>query len=268
MDTSLLATPLWGLGCETVDRCSTASLHRFFRGIQGLGLYHQPPPNGDRLDRLDSAVAIFRNTQCPDLNTELGLRQRTLDGAASQHRLDDLFTHANQVDRARLLAATAPNSGAWLSAIPVESLGLLLPDDAQNLGRLPRHAALNDVVYRALAAAVIVATLEHRDLDRGDGRRLDGITVFPFRRGKMLIGSRRGQRRKRRRYEDLARKYDFSPLTVETSGVLGSDFSDLLDDIGRRITQRSGEPRETAWLRQRISLAVARGNAAAICEPH
>lgn len=284
-------------------------------------------PNGDRLARLDSALVVFKNTQCPDLSAELCLQQRTLDGAASQHRLDDLLARANQVDRARLLAAAAPHSGAWLSAIPVESLGLLLPDDAVRVnaalrlglrvqqphhcrcgtltdalghhslscystpGRLPRHAALNDVVYRALAAAGVVATLEPRGLDRGDDRRPDGITIFPYRQGRMLMwdatcvntfcsthiydcaiaagaAARAAEERKRRRYEDLARRYDFAPIAVETSGVLGPAFSELLQDIGDRVRQRSGEPRETAWLRQRVGLAVARGNAAAICGPH
>lgn len=281
-------------------------------------------PTGDRLARLDSALETFTGNQCPDLNTEPGLTQRTLDEAASKHRLDNLLARANQVDRARLLAAAAPHSGAWLSAIPVESLGLLLPDEAvrvnvalrlgtrvqqphrcrcgvttdalghhslschRNPGRLPRHAALNDVVYRALAAAGMVATLEPRGLDRGDGRRPDGVTVFPFRRGRMLMwdttcvntfsttyiincattagaAALAAEERKRQRYAALAQRYDFMPLAVETTGVLGPAFSDLLQDIGKRVSQRSGEPRETAWLRQRVSLAVARGNAAAIC---
>ncbi|MPC61314.1 hypothetical protein E2C01_055384 [Portunus trituberculatus] len=245
-------------------------------------------PNGDRLDRLDSAVAIFRNTRCPDLNTELDLRQRTL----VQPPNTAWMTSSPIPTRS---TALAPHSGAWLSAIPVESLGLLLPDDAlrinvalrlglrvqqphrfrcgaltdalsrhslscqQNPGRLPRHAALNEVVYRPPAAAGIVATLEPRGEDRGDGRCPDGITVFPFRRGKILMwdatcvntfcsthindcaltagaAARAAEHRKRRSHEDLVRRYDFSPLAVETSGVLGPDFSDLLNDIGRRIS--------------------------------
>ena len=283
-------------------------------------------PNGDRPARLTSAIETFTTIQCPDLDPDLCLSQRSLDDAASKHRWDDLLTRANQIDRARLLAAAAPHSGAWLSAVPVERLGLLLPDEAvrvnvalrlgtrvqqphrcrcrtmsdawghhslscnRNPGRLPRHAALNDVVYRALAAAGLVAILEPRGLDRGDGRRPDGITVFPFRRGRMLMwdatcvntfcsthiidcassagaAASAAEEQKRQRYAALALRYDFAPLAVETSGVLGPAFRNLLQDIGRRVSQRSGEPRETAWLRQRVSLAVARGNAAAICSP-
>ena len=54
-------------------------------------------------------------------------------------------------------------------------------------GRLPRHANLNDVVKRGLAAAGIPSWLEPVGLDRGDGRRPDGITVFPYSQGKCLI---------------------------------------------------------------------------------
>ena len=283
-------------------------------------------PNGDRPARLVSAIEAFKANKCPDLDPDLNLTQRNLDELASKHRFEDLLTRANQVNRARLLAAASPHSGAWLSAIPAERLGLLLPDEAvranvalrlgtpvqqthrcrcgtmsdalghhslschRNQGRLPRHAALNDVVYRALAAAGLAAILEPRGLDRGDGRRPDGITVFPFRQGRMLMwdstcvntfatthiidcassagaAARAAEDRKRQRYAALALRYDFAPLAVETSGALGPAFSDLLQEIGKRIRQRSGEARETAWLRQRVSMAVARGNAAAICSP-
>lgn len=70
-------------------------------------------PHGDRLARFDSALETFINNQYPDFTTELGLKQRTLDEAASKHRQDDLIAAANQVARARLLAAAAaPHSGA------------------------------------------------------------------------------------------------------------------------------------------------------------
>ncbi|KAK3856057.1 hypothetical protein Pcinc_037582 [Petrolisthes cinctipes] len=31
-------------------------------------------------------------------------------------------------------------------------------------------------------------------------------------------------------------------------GVLGQDFTHLIQDLGRRITENTGEPRETCWL--------------------
>ena len=38
----------------------------------------------------------------------------------------------------------------------------------------------------------------------------------------------------------------------------------LVKDLGKRLTASTGDRRETAWLAQRISVAVARGNAASV----
>ena len=54
-------------------------------------------------------------------------------------------------------------------------------------GRLPRHSALNDIIKRALSSAGLNAVLEPVGLDRGDDKRPDGMTVFPFSMGKCLI---------------------------------------------------------------------------------
>ena len=53
--------------------------------------------------------------------------------------------------------------------------------------RLPRHSALNDIIKRALLYAGFNAVLEPDSLDRGDSKRLDGMTVFSFFWGKCLI---------------------------------------------------------------------------------
>ena len=50
-----------------------------------------------------------------------------------------------------------------------------------------RHSALNDVVRRGLSAAGIPSMLEPSGLDRGDGKRPDGITVYPYSCGRCLI---------------------------------------------------------------------------------
>ncbi len=55
---------------------------------------------------------------------------------------------------------------------------------------------------------------------------------------------RTAEERKRQRYAALALQYEFTPLAVETSGVLGPAFNDILQNIGRRVSQHSGEPRK------------------------
>ena len=53
-------------------------------------------------------------------------------------------------------------------------------------------------------------------------------------------------------------------MALETSGVFGPAAASFVQDLGRRITARTGERRDTAWLRQRLSLAIARGNSASV----
>ena len=55
-------------------------------------------------------------------------------------------------------------------------------------GRLPRHSALHDIIKRALSFDGFNAVLEPVGLDRGDGKRPDGMTVFPFSRESASFG--------------------------------------------------------------------------------
>lgn len=49
--------------------------------------------------------------------------------------------------------------------------------------------------------------------------------------------ARAAEKRKCHWYAALTQQYDFVPLTVESSGVLGPAFGDLLQDISRHFTQ-------------------------------
>ena len=122
-----------------------------------------------------------------------------LDGAPSQQAT------------ARLLAASTPETGAWLNVLPIPSLGLQMDDDVVRIaaglrlgvaichphqchscgadldslgthglschfssGRHCRHAAVNDIVKRSLDSARIPSHLEPSGLFRSDGRRPNG----------------------------------------------------------------------------------------------
>ena len=117
---------------------------------------------------------------------------------------DWLVDTANQLHRARLLAASQPHTAAWLQAVPVPNLGLHLDEESvrvavalrlgapvcsghtcrlcgrkvdelghhglscpKSAGRLPRYAHLNELVRRGLASAGIPEILEPVGLDRG-----------------------------------------------------------------------------------------------------
>ena len=70
--------------------------------------------------------------------------------------------------------------------------------------------------------------------------------------------ARSAEERKGASYSSLCERYIFVPFAVETSGVLGPAASGLLKELGQRLTARTRDKREGAWLSQRVSLAVAR----------
>jgi len=51
---------------------------------------------------------------------------------------------------------------------------------------------------------------------------------------------------------------------METTGVYGKSTALFLSGLTKKLVDVSGDPRERQWLYQRLSLAVAKGNAASI----
>ena len=146
---------------------------------------------------------------------------------------------------------------------------------------------MNDVVKRALQKAGLPSVLEPPGLDRGDGSRPDGITVFPFSGGRSLvwdctcvdtfagvhlnrsameagITANNAEERKRRKYAALAEAHQFEPIAVETMGVYGESTRVIIRAIGRRLVEATGDPREANWFRQNLAIAIQRGNAFSI----
>ena len=54
------------------------------------------------------------------------------------------------------------------------------------------------------------------------------------------------------------------PLAIETLGAWGEQARVFVVQLGRLITGVTGDVRETDFLRQRLSIAIQRGNALAI----
>ena len=131
---------------------------------------------------------------------------------------------ADAITRARLLAVSVPESGAWLNALPITSLGLRLDDSTirvavglrlglplarphlcrhcsatvdkfsvhplsckRSEGRFFRHSSINSIIHRAFTAAAVPARLEPTGLARTDGKRPDGVTMVPWECGKCVV---------------------------------------------------------------------------------
>lgn len=266
---------------------------------------------------------MWQCTGLPFPNESFFGNQKSWDRIKQQAQFDNLLEHANQLDRARLLAAKRPESGAWLNAFPIPSLGTHLEDNAFriaiaqrigsmvcvphkcrcggsvdslglhplscrfNSGRAPRHAEVNDIIRRALQSAGFPSILEPVGLSRNDGKRPDGMTTFPLRCGKPVLwdftcvdtfssshiidsaieaGStaNAAEEAKIRKYSNLNSQYFFQPVAVETSGAYGCLTKQFVKFVGSKITENTGDPRETLWLQQRIAVAIIRGNALSV----
>ena len=234
--------------------------------------------------------------------------------------LDSALT---DTERARILGVSAEHASDWLSAIPISSLGLKLPDSSlrvicalrlgspicqqhnclcgvevdslgrhglsckNQIGRHPRHSQVNDLVKRALSSADIPSRLEPPGLSRKDGKRPDGMTLFPYKEGKSLVwdftcidtmansylketskqagaAAEKAEKSKLSKYEEICKDYYMVPIAIETLGAIGHEGACLIKDIGKKIQDLTGEKRSTFFLYQSISMAVQRGNAASI----
>ena len=60
------------------------------------------------------------------------------------------------------------------------------------------------------------------------------------------------------KYEQLERDFETVPISicVETLGPWGSDGLKFVREVGRRISEKSGEPRSTVFLIQAIGMAI------------
>ena len=172
---------------------------------------------------------------------------------------------------------------------PVQGTATHGLDCRKSSGRLARHSAINNIIHRALGAAGVPSHLEPTGLSRDDGKRPDGATIIPWSQGQCSVwdftcvntvaashinsaASRAGapsecaENKKRSKYSSLCNMYQFNPVAIETMGPWGPNAGDFIAEIGKRLSTVTGDPRSTAFLRQRISMAVQWGNAICIKE--
>ena len=91
-----------------------------------------------------------------------------------------------------------------------------------------------------------------------------GSTILHASAAQAGAAAKGAEHRKRQKYRDVTPRYRFEPLAIETTGVLGPSSLKFVHELGSRVRECTGERRETQWLLQRLSLAVVRGNAAAV----
>lgn len=157
----------------------------------------------------------------------------------------------------------------------------------RSAGRTTRHHALNDLVWRALNRADVPAIKEPAGLLRSDGKRPDGLTQIPWQAGRCMTwdvtvtdtlaesylattstvagsAAEGAASRKELKYETLAATHTFIPLAFETLGPINFKGTVFLNELGRRLSLHTCDPRERAFLFQRLSIAIQRFNSVCI----
>ncbi|KAJ4445716.1 hypothetical protein ANN_12401 [Periplaneta americana] len=158
---------------------------------------------------------------------------------------------------------------------------------ARSKGRIPRHTSLNDIIKRSLTSCGIPFLLEPPGISRSDGKRPDGLTLIPWSRGKSLIwdstyvdtlapshlpntsrhaasAAELAVKTKVNKYAHLLDNYIFVPFAVETFGPWSHDAKVLVSQIGQILISITGDGRCSTYLRQRLSIAIQRGNAMSV----
>lgn len=153
----------------------------------------------------------------------------------------------------------------------------------RSAGRQQRHSLINDIIWRAMIRARIQAVKEPPGLTRSDGKRPDGVTLIPWTRGRCLswdvtvpdtmaashldrtsltagAAAERAAELKTSKYADLLPYYDFVPISVETFGVWSESALVFVKALGKRLADVTSDPLETAYLLQRLSVAIVRCN--------
>ena len=154
-------------------------------------------------------------------------------------------------------------------------------------GRQSRHSAINDAILRACVRAGFPSRREPTGLLPDSSERPDGCTVVPWFMGRCVAwdvtvpdtlarshlhatstkagaAAEKAEILKQKKYGGLLRTHAFSVVAVETLGPIGEDAVDFLLDLGRKISRATGDPRESAFLFPRVSIAVQRGNSVSV----
>ena len=159
---------------------------------------------------------------------------------------------------------------------------------ASHRSYMPRHQALNDLIWRALSKGGIPPTKEPSGLSRTDGKRPDGVTLSRWSHGKeanhllgtlpytladSYVGStallpgcvaEMAAERKTAKYITMPDTITFQPIAFETLGPINQTGVEFLAELGHRLHGNNLAWRTRASdLFQRLSLTVQRFNAVA-----
>ena len=251
----------------------------------------------DWYDGYKDEMLEYRKDSLPEVMEPNPIQQRVWDRPLINRDKAMVWSSCSDpLSQARLRALMAPHAGDWLATIPLAACGLGLDNEAvrvavglrlglalcaphrcqcgeiadpgghhglvcrRSVGRAARHAAINDIIWRALSKADIPSSKEPSGLIRTDGKRPDGATLVPWARGKYIAwdataihtcatsyihlsaattggAAEQAAERKITKYSSLPATHDFIPVAIESLGPINSTGLEFLQELGRRMTE-------------------------------
>lgn len=215
-----------GLG---VRRVQDLALPAFLSSVTGLSsmisiMLHQPSLNIVEISDYDNGFNAWQQLNPEHFPLESTHSQKQWD-TIQIDRLFDGLQFENEEDVARMLSIQKTEAGAWLHALPSRTLGTLLENNTfriivglrlgldicaphtcicgsrvnskgrhglkckKSAGRWSRHAELNNIIKRALGTVDIPARLEPPGLFRDDGKKVDRISLIPWKKDRHWSGT-------------------------------------------------------------------------------
>jgi hypothetical protein len=133
----------------------------------------------------------------------------------------------------------------------------------------------------------VSAVKEPAGLSRTDGKRPDGVTLVPWQAGRTAVwdvtvidtlatsylpstsitpgsAAEIAAARKVDKYLNLSATHTFVPIALETLGPISVQSLSFLREVGRRLSRATDDARESAFLFQRLSVAIQRFNAVCV----
>jgi hypothetical protein len=266
------------------------------RSWQNQATDTQPTGDGAKVQRNWDAAAIERDKQqllehAQDAQTMARLRAVMSSHSGDWLAAPPISSVGLRMDNTTVRVAAALRLGAPICAphvcicgSSVDARGTHGLSCTRSAGRALRHNLLNDIIHRALNRAQVAATREPSGLITGSGLRPDGVTTVPWKRGKCLawdatvpdtlasshvqdcaltVGAAATSAAavKRQKYAALDQSHIVVPVAVETLGAWHSDSMQFIVELGHRLSAVTCDRKETAYLFQRLSVAIQRGNA-------
>ena len=72
------------------------------------------------------------------------------------------------------------------------------------------------------------------------------------------------EEKKTEKYSDIAKRYNFCPIGMETMGSWGPEARNIIGEIGKKLISNTNEICAAAFSKQKISLEIQLGNAISV----